>query len=57
MTVSPRTETALELMQHRLRVVRGQVILICLKRAREPWAHQALEQAAPHALAYIVAGN
>ena len=57
LTVSPRTETALELMQHRLRVVRGQVILICLKRAKEPWANQALEQAAPHALAYIVHAN
>jgi hypothetical protein len=57
LTVNPRTETALELMQHRLRAVRGQVILVCLKRAKEPWAHEALEQAAPHALAYIVDAN
>ncbi|MHC1766765.1 MAG: glycerophosphodiester phosphodiesterase [Verrucomicrobiia bacterium] len=57
LTVSPRTETALGLMQHRLRVVRGQVILICLNRAKEPWAHQTLEQAAPHALPYLVADN
>jgi hypothetical protein len=53
LTVSPTTETALELMRHRLREVRGRVILQCVKYSSNPWAHSALEQAAPHALAYI----
>ena len=58
LTVSPRTETALELMEHRLRTVRGQAILVCLKHASEDaWARRALEQAAPHALTYIVQTN
>ena len=51
LAVSPRTETALELMKHRLRVVRGRAILDCLAHAREPWARAALEKGAPHALA------
>jgi hypothetical protein len=52
--ISPRTEIALELMKHRLRVVRGQAILECLAHAREPWAQTALRKGAPHALAYVV---
>jgi hypothetical protein len=54
LAVSPGTETALELLRHRLPVVRGQAILGCLRHAREPWARAALEQAAPFALAYRV---
>ena len=54
LAVSPRTETALELMKHRLQEVRGRAILDCLKHAQEPWAKAALEKGAPHALAYHV---
>jgi hypothetical protein len=52
LAVSPRTETALELMRHRLREVRGRAILDCLAKAKEPWALVALKKGAPHALAY-----
>jgi hypothetical protein len=52
LAVDPRTETALELMKHRLQAVRGRAILDCLAHANEPWAQAALEKAAPHALAY-----
>jgi hypothetical protein len=51
LAVSPRTDTALELMKHRLQVVRGRAILDCLAHVEEPWARAALEKAAPHALA------
>jgi glycerophosphoryl diester phosphodiesterase len=51
LAVSPRTETALELMRHRLRAVRGRAVLDCLARAREPWARAALEKGAPDCLA------
>jgi hypothetical protein len=54
LAVSPRTETALELMKHRLQVVRGRAVLGCLGRVKEPWARAALEKGAPHALAYRV---
>lgn len=54
LAVSPKTETALELMKHRLQVVRGRAILVCLANANEPWAHKALEKGAPHALDYVV---
>jgi hypothetical protein len=54
LAVSPRTETALELMKHRLRAVRGRAILDCLAHARETWALSALKKGAPHALAYRV---
>ena len=53
LAVSPKTETALELMKHRLQSVRGRAILDCLAHAKEPWAKAALEKGAPHALAYI----
>lgn len=52
LAVSPRTETALQLMRHRLQAVRGRAILDCLARAPESWALAALEAGAPHALAY-----
>ena len=52
--ISPRTATAVELMKHRLQSVRGRAVLICLDRVEEPWAKAALEQAAPHALKYVV---
>jgi hypothetical protein len=54
LSVSPKTETALELMKHRLQVVRGRAILKCLANAKEPWARTALEKGAPHALDYVV---
>jgi hypothetical protein len=54
LAVSPRTETALELLKHRLQAVRGRAILDCLAHAKEPWARAALEKGAPHALAYRV---
>jgi hypothetical protein len=53
LSVSPKTETALELMKHRLQVVRGRAILMCLANAKEPWARTALEKGAPHALDYV----
>ena len=55
LAVSPRTETALELLKHRLQAVRGRAILGCLAHAPEAWARAALEKGAPHALAYRVA--
>jgi hypothetical protein len=54
LAVSPRTETALELLQHRLSAVRGRVILDLLAHSTEPWALAALKQGAPHALQYRV---
>jgi hypothetical protein len=54
LTLSPQTETALELMKHRVRAVRGEAILVCLKHSEEPWARAALERGAPHALSYVV---
>jgi putative membrane-bound dehydrogenase-like protein len=53
LAVSPKTETALELLKHRLQSVRGQAILGCLKHGKKPWARAALEQGAPHALKYL----
>jgi hypothetical protein len=47
-------KTAVELMLHRLKEVRGRAILVCLAHADEPWATAALKVAAPHALAYVV---
>jgi hypothetical protein len=52
LAVSPSTETALELMKHRLQVVRGRAILDCLAQAKQRWAREALTKGAPHALAY-----
>src|SRR5207253_10800263 len=52
LAVSPKTETALELMKHRLQAVRGRAVLDCLAHAAEPWAKAALEKGARHALAY-----
>jgi hypothetical protein len=54
LAVSPKTDTALELMKHRLQVVRGRTILGCLLRAKEDWAIDALKKDAPHALEYRV---
>jgi hypothetical protein len=54
LAVSPKTETAVELMKHRLQEVRGRAVLDCLVHAKEPWALAALERGAPHALAYRV---
>ncbi|MEX2306831.1 MAG: glycerophosphodiester phosphodiesterase family protein [Pirellulales bacterium] len=54
LVINPQTETAIELLRHRLKVVRGRAILVCLSHADEPWARTALEKAAPHALAYHI---
>ena len=54
LAVSPKTETALELLRHRRQEVRGRAVLDCLAHAREGWARAALEKAAPHALAWRV---
>jgi hypothetical protein len=54
LAVSPRTETALELMKHRLQAVRGRAVLDCLAHAKESWARAALEKGAPDALAFRV---
>jgi len=54
LVIAPQTETALELLRHRLRAVRGRVILHCLAHATEPWARAALEKGAPFALKLIV---
>lgn len=53
LSVSPRAETALELMHHRLQVVQGRAILECLAHSEQAWARNALSTAAPHALEYI----
>src|SRR5262249_1113621 len=52
LAISPRAETALELMKHRLQAGRGRAIPGCLAHAGEEWARSALEKGAPHALAY-----
>jgi hypothetical protein len=54
LTISPRKETAEELMKHRLQEVRGRAILMCLAHGKDAWAREALEKSAPHALAYRV---
>src|SRR5262249_45036976 len=54
LAVSPKKETALELMKHRLQVVSGRAILHCLAHGKQPWARAALQQGAKHALAYLV---
>jgi hypothetical protein len=54
LAISPRTETALELLKHRLRAVRGRGILDCLGWAKEAWALEALKNGEPFALDYRV---
>jgi Glycerophosphoryl diester phosphodiesterase family len=54
LAVNPTTETAMELMKHRRRDVRGRAILDCLNHAKEEWARAALNKGAPHAFAYRV---
>ena len=54
LAVSPKAETALELMKHRLQAVRGRAILDCLAHAKEDWAIEALKKGAPHAMEYRV---
>lgn len=53
LAVSPTSETALELLRHRLQSVRGRVILDCLAHPTAEWARTALELGAPHARAYV----
>jgi hypothetical protein len=53
MAIRPETSVALELLKHRRSDVRGRAILSCLHHAGESWARQALEQAAPQALAHV----
>lgn len=54
LAVRPTTETAIELMKHRLQAVRGRAILDCLAHANQSWAMDALKTQAPHALRYRV---
>jgi hypothetical protein len=54
LSVSPCEATAVELINHRRRDVRGRAILVCLAHAQKPWAERALSRAAPHAMAYVV---
>jgi Glycerophosphoryl diester phosphodiesterase family len=54
LAVSPKTEAALELIRHRLQVVRGRAILDCLAHVKQDWAQEALKKGAPHALEYRV---
>jgi hypothetical protein len=56
LAASPRTETALELMKHRLQAVRGRAVLDCLAHAGDPWARAALEKGAPECLALRAGG-
>ena len=53
LAVSPKTETALELMKHRLQVVRGRAILIA-SRTRKSHGPHGTGKGAPHALDYVV---
>lgn len=53
LAISPKTETALELLKHRLGAVRGRTILFCLAHADQPWALATLQQAAPHTLVWV----
>lgn len=52
--VSPSTTTGVALLQHGDPLVRGRAILELLERADEAWAFDALQQAAPFALDWIV---
>lgn len=52
LAISPSAETAAELMQHRLQVVRGRAILDCVAQSHEPWSRKALAKVAPFAFGY-----
>jgi hypothetical protein len=52
LAASPRVETVLDLMRHRLQVVCSRTILDCLVRAKEPRARAALEKGASQPLAF-----
>jgi len=54
LAVSPDESTALELLRHERRDVRGRAILECLRQIDQPWARSALQTAAPHALNYVL---
>ena len=54
LTVSSNAETAKELLNHRLGVVRGRAILFCVAHGHVPWAKDVLKEKSPHALAYIL---
>ena len=46
LAISPTTETALELMRHRLQAVRGRAVLDCMAHAEQGWAKEALAKGA-----------
>ena len=52
--VSPTTANGVALLQHSDPLVSGRAILELLERADQPWAFNALQQAAPFALDWIV---
>jgi hypothetical protein len=54
LTVSADQSTAVELLQHPRRDVRGRAILVCLRNQDAAWARGALATAAPHALNYLM---
>lgn len=57
LTLRADTPTALELMKHPSRAVRGRAILDCLARCDEPWARSALDRGASFALGYRTSGG
>jgi len=52
--VSPTTTNGVALLQHGDPLVKGRAILELLESADQPWAFNALQQAAPFALDWIV---
>ncbi len=52
LTLQREKPTALELLRHSRRDVRGRAILHCLRFIDQPWAVEALTEAAPHTLKY-----
>jgi hypothetical protein len=54
LSANPSEAMAAELMKHRLQVVRGRVVLECLRRSNEDWARSAIQRIAPWASGYLV---
>lgn len=55
LTISPNAETAKELLGHRLKEVRGRVILFLLAHADVVWAKTVLQDEVPYALSFVPA--
>jgi glycerophosphoryl diester phosphodiesterase len=54
LSISPTEMTAMDLITHRRRDVRGRAILFCVANADQAWANHVLALKAPHALAYVI---